>query len=67
MLLPNHRQAKKSVLGTLIHDMMGNDLSRKWKPKEIVSDMNTNYDVNITYKKAWAARHYAYELKRGGT
>ena len=65
VILPNHRQAKKSVLGNIIHDLMGKDMTRRFKPKDIVSDMNTNYDVNVSYKKAWGAGHYARQMMKG--
>ena len=64
-LHPNHKQANTDVLGTVVHDTMGKNYGRVWRPNDIAKDLNTRFQVNVTYKQAWRAKHYAYELFTG--
>ncbi|KAL4575704.1 hypothetical protein LXL04_011788 [Taraxacum kok-saghyz] len=64
-LHPNHKQANTDVLGTIVHDTMGKNYGRVWRPNDIAKDLNTRFQVNVTYKQAWRAKHYVYELFTG--
>ncbi|TYJ99816.1 MuDRA-like transposase [Cucumis melo var. makuwa] len=39
--------------------------SRLYKPRDIIEDMRQDYDINMSYEKAWRARENAYERVRG--
>ena len=51
----DYRQAKSWAIVELIHSKY-EDVSRGYRPKEIIQDFHKEYGVNITYEKAWKAR-----------
>ncbi|XP_022158254.1 uncharacterized protein LOC111024785 [Momordica charantia] len=60
----DHQQARSRVVGQIIKSTF-KDVSRRYKPKDIVNDMRKNYAVNIRYGKAWRVRERALELLMG--
>ena len=44
---------------------MSQGYSRVWKANDIARDMNALLQVNVTYKQAWRAKNYAFELMLG--
>ncbi|GJW16961.1 transposase, MuDR, MULE transposase domain protein [Tanacetum coccineum] len=63
-LNPNHRNATKKLLGFLISPKL-KDYSRIYKPKDIINDINLEYNIDITYKKAWGGRNKALQINSG--
>ena len=51
----DHRQAKSWVVGELIKSKF-KEVGRLYKPHDIIEDMRQDYDINISYEKAWRAR-----------
>nr|KAJ0195226.1 hypothetical protein LSAT_V11C700348760 [Lactuca sativa] len=49
LIHPNHSQANNGVLGTIIHDIMGQGSLRVWKPNDIIRDMNVLLQINIKF------------------
>ena len=41
------------------------DHSRVYKPKDIITDMNLAYNIDISYKKAWGGKNIALETLSG--
>ncbi|XP_038882314.1 uncharacterized protein LOC120073555 [Benincasa hispida] len=60
----DHRQATTAVVGELIKDKF-TGIERVYKSCHIVEDMRREYDINISYDKAWRARETAYALAKG--
>ncbi|KAA0040920.1 MuDRA-like transposase [Cucumis melo var. makuwa] len=60
----DHRQAKSWVVGELIKSKFKGP-GRIYKPRDIIEDMRQDYDINMSYEKAWRARENAYERVRG--
>ncbi|KAL0534590.1 hypothetical protein IC582_028881 [Cucumis melo] len=60
----DHRQAKSWVFGELIKSKFKGP-GRIYKPRDIIEDMRQDYDINMSYEKAWRARENAYERVRG--
>ncbi|KAL0557176.1 hypothetical protein IC582_005694 [Cucumis melo] len=60
----DHRQAKSWVVGELIKSKFKGP-GRIYKPRDITEDMRQDYDINMSYEKAWCARENAYERVRG--
>ncbi|KAA0045025.1 MuDRA-like transposase [Cucumis melo var. makuwa] len=60
----DHRQAKSWVVGELIKSKFKGP-GRIYKPRNIIEDMRQDYDINMSYEKAWHARENAYERVRG--
>ncbi|XP_022156834.1 uncharacterized protein LOC111023667 [Momordica charantia] len=60
----DHRQARSWVVGQLVKSNL-EDVSRQYKPKDIINDMRKNYGVNIRYEKAWMAKNVALNLLIG--
>ncbi|KAA0043646.1 Ulp1-like peptidase [Cucumis melo var. makuwa] len=58
------RQAKSWVVGELIKSKF-KGAGRIYKPRDIIKDMRQDYDINMSYEKAWRARENAYERVRG--
>ncbi|GJZ58742.1 retrovirus-related pol polyprotein from transposon TNT 1-94 [Tanacetum coccineum] len=40
-------------------------LCRIYKPKDIINDINLEYNIDITYKKAWGGRNKALQINSG--
>nr|KAJ0185945.1 hypothetical protein LSAT_V11C900456020 [Lactuca sativa] len=53
LIHPNHRQANSEVVGTIIHDIMGQ------------GSMNALLQINMSYSQAWHAREFALGLMMG--
>ncbi|KAL4025826.1 hypothetical protein IC575_014232 [Cucumis melo] len=60
----DHRQAKSWVVGELIKSKFKGP-GRIYKPRDIIEDMRQDYDINMSYEKAWRARENAYERVQG--
>ncbi|KAA0051903.1 MuDRA-like transposase [Cucumis melo var. makuwa] len=60
----DHRQEKSWVVGELIKSKFKGP-GRIYKPRDIIEDMRQDYDINMSYEKAWRARENAYERVRG--
>ncbi|KAA0037924.1 MuDRA-like transposase [Cucumis melo var. makuwa] len=60
----HHRQAKSWAVGELIKSKF-KGAGRLYKPRDIIEDMRQDYDINMSYEKAWRARENAYERVRG--
>ncbi|KAL0561113.1 hypothetical protein IC582_001531 [Cucumis melo] len=60
----DHRQAKSWVVGELIKSKFKGS-GRIYKPRDIIEDIRQDYDINMSYEKAWCARENAYERVRG--
>ncbi|KAA0050460.1 MuDRA-like transposase [Cucumis melo var. makuwa] len=58
------RKAKSWVVGELIKSKF-KGASRLYKPRDIIEDMRQDYDINMSYEKAWRARENAYERVLG--
>ena len=63
-VFPNHRNATKNLLGHLLFPKM-KDSSRIYTPKDIKADINQQYNIDISYKKAWWGKNRALELVNG--
>ena len=61
---PNHRNATKKLLGHLLFPKL-KDSSRIYRPIDIMQDINEQYNIDISYKKAWAGKNRALELVNG--
>ena len=59
-----HRQAKSRVVGHIIKDKFS-DGRRIYSPNDIISDVNNDHNVKITYQQAYRAKEVALELLRG--
>ena len=56
LIHPNHRQTNSEVVGTIIHDILGQCSLRVWSPKDIIRDMNSLLQNNLSYSQVWQAR-----------
>ena len=56
----DHRQAKSWVVGELIKSKF-KGIGHLYKPRDIIEDMRQDYDINMSYEKAWRARENEYE------
>nr|KAJ0223916.1 hypothetical protein LSAT_V11C200079610 [Lactuca sativa] len=65
LIHPNHRQANSEVVGTIIHNIMGQGSLRVWKPNDIIRDMNALLQINMSYSQVWHARELALGLMMG--
>ncbi|GJZ38293.1 transposase, MuDR, MULE transposase domain protein [Tanacetum coccineum] len=63
-LNPNHRNATKKLLGWLLAPKL-KDYSRIYKPKDIINDINLEFNIDITYKKAWGGKNKGLEINSG--
>ncbi|KAA0047352.1 MuDRA-like transposase [Cucumis melo var. makuwa] len=57
-------QAKSWVVGELIKSKFKGP-GRVYKPRDIIEDMRQDYDINMSYEKAWRARENVYEECEG--
>ncbi|XP_022154803.1 uncharacterized protein LOC111021969 [Momordica charantia] len=60
----DHKQAGSWVVGQLIKTNL-EDISRRYRPRDIITDMRRNYGVNTRYEKTWRAREVALSLLMG--
>ena len=63
-LLPNHRNATIKLLARLIAPKL-KDSSRIYRPRDIKDDLAEQFNIDISYKKAWAGKNRALELLTG--
>ncbi|GJS55003.1 transmembrane 9 superfamily member 11-like protein [Tanacetum coccineum] len=61
---PHHRNASPKVLGHILKEVMS-ESSRIYRGKEIMTDMNARFKIDISYSQAWRAKCYALQLLRG--
>ncbi|XP_038695537.1 uncharacterized protein LOC119992829 [Tripterygium wilfordii] len=59
-----HKQASGRVIGDCIKAKY-EGVGRVYRPKDIIQDMRREYEVNITYDKAWRAKECALDSLRG--
>ncbi|XP_022154923.1 protein FAR1-RELATED SEQUENCE 4-like [Momordica charantia] len=57
-------QAKSWVVGHLVQSKF-TDVSRTYRPKDIMQDIREEYGVNMSYDKAWRSSEEALRLIRG--
>ena len=60
----DNRQAKSWDVEELIMSKF-KGVSHLYKPRDIIEDMRQDYDINMSYEKAWRARENVYERVRG--
>lgn len=60
----NHRQARSLMVDQLFKSNF-EDVSRQYRPRDIINDMQKYYEVNIKYEKAWCAKDVALNLLMG--
>ncbi|PWA56355.1 hypothetical protein CTI12_AA419790 [Artemisia annua] len=63
-LLPHHRNATIKLLGRLIAPKL-RDSSRIYKPRDIKDDLAEAFNIDVSYKKAWAGKNRALEILSG--
>ena len=56
----DHKQAKSWVVVELIKSKF-KGVDRLYKPHDIIEDMRQDYDISMSYEKAWRARENTYE------
>ena len=60
---PNHRNAYAKTLARIISPKLAY-LTRVYRPKDIVHDLNLDMNIDVSYKRAWRGRHLALESNR---
>ncbi|XP_038701808.1 uncharacterized protein LOC119998528 [Tripterygium wilfordii] len=60
----SHMQTSGKVIGECIKSKY-NGVGRIYRPKDIIQDVRQEFDVNISYDKAWRAREATLESVRG--
>ncbi|PWA77755.1 transposase, MuDR, MULE transposase domain protein [Artemisia annua] len=63
-LLPHHRNATIKLLGRLIAPKL-KDSSRIYRPRDIKDDLAEAFNIDVSYKKAWAGKNRALEILSG--
>ncbi|GJW89963.1 hypothetical protein Tco_0167516 [Tanacetum coccineum] len=61
---PNHRNATSQMLCQLIMPKF-RDVTRVYRPKDIINDLNIEYNFDVSYKRAWKAKQLALESNQG--
>ena len=61
----DHRQASSALIGQYVKSKFEGQVSRIYRPKDIVDDVRVQLGVNMSYNKAWRAREAALEIARG--
>lgn len=61
---PNHRNAYAKTLARIISPKMS-DLTRVYKPKDIIRDLNLGMNIDVSYKRAWKGKQLALEANHG--
>ncbi|GKC89537.1 hypothetical protein Tco_1150186 [Tanacetum coccineum] len=61
---PYHRNATAKLLGKLILPKI-KDVTRVYRPKDIMFDMNLEWNVYVSYKRAWKAKQLALTANYG--
>lgn len=64
VLLGDHRQANSELVSECIMQKITN-LKKIYTPTDIVEDMMSEYNVSISYQKAWRSKEKALEKVRG--
>ncbi|KAK2645931.1 hypothetical protein Ddye_021126 [Dipteronia dyeriana] len=61
----HHRQASAVIIGEMVAPRLQQQDGRLMRPKDIIADMKTMYDIQIMYSKAYQALDYALSLTYG--
>ncbi|GKB45970.1 hypothetical protein Tco_0896723 [Tanacetum coccineum] len=61
---PNHRNATSQMLCQFIMPIF-RDATRVYRPKDIINDLNIEYNFDVSYKRAWKAKQLALESNQG--
>ncbi|GKE12408.1 hypothetical protein Tco_1415959 [Tanacetum coccineum] len=61
---PNHHNATSQMLCQMIIPKF-RDVKRVYRPKDIINDLNIEYNFDISYKRAWKAKQLALESNQG--
>ncbi|KAL6550037.1 hypothetical protein OROMI_020525 [Orobanche minor] len=64
ILMGNHRQASSELVSECIKDRFMN-LKKVYTPLDIVEDMMKDYQISISYQKAWRSKERALAKVRG--
>ena len=64
ILHPNHRNATAVILSSLLVDKVA-DYARVYKPKDIQRDLKLEFNLDISYQKAWRGRQKAFDMVMG--
>ena len=64
IMVGDHRQATSWIIGECIKKRVQTKKGG-YKPQDIISDIQLDHGVNISYEKAWRARESVYETLRG--
>ncbi|KAK3199084.1 hypothetical protein Dsin_022499 [Dipteronia sinensis] len=60
-----HPQASAVIIGEVVAPRLQQQDGRLMRPKDIIADMKTMYDIQIMYSKAYQTLHYALSLTYG--
>ena len=55
MISHDHRHASSGLIGESIREIY-EGVSHQCRPKDIIADIRSKYDMGISYDKAWRAR-----------
>ncbi|GJZ38908.1 hypothetical protein Tco_0585471 [Tanacetum coccineum] len=60
----NHRNTTSQILCQMIMPKF-RDVTRVYRPKDIINDLNIEYNFDVSYKRAWKAKQLALESNQG--
>ncbi|GJU78663.1 hypothetical protein Tco_1275733 [Tanacetum coccineum] len=61
---PNHRNATAKMLCQLIIPKF-RDVTRVYRPKDIINDLNIEFNIDVSYKRAWKGKQLALKSNQG--
>ncbi|GJZ46209.1 phospholipase-like protein [Tanacetum coccineum] len=61
---PNHRNATTKMLCQLII-LKFRDVTRVYRPKDIINDLNIEFNIDVSYKRAWKGKQLALKSNQG--
>ncbi|GJZ00106.1 hypothetical protein Tco_0517535 [Tanacetum coccineum] len=61
---PNHRNATAKMLCQLIILKFSN-VTRVYRPKDIINDLNIEFNIDVSYKRAWKGKQLALKSNQG--
>lgn len=61
---PNHRNAYAKTLARILAPKIA-DMARVYRPKDIIHDLSVDMNIDVSYKRAWRARHLALQTSQG--
>ncbi|GJT23796.1 hypothetical protein Tco_0893733 [Tanacetum coccineum] len=57
--------AKKMCLMNVLDDISQGDVTRVYRPKDIINDLNIDLNIDVSYKRAWKGKQLAVESNQG--